>query len=310
MYRSILVPLDGSSLGEQALPLAYEVAQRAGATLHLVHVHHPTGTPVVVEGLPVIDEELHSLAEQHERAYLERLREELADGSVQANVAVLTPDEPPDESVAHVLMEYAATHEIDLIVMATHGRGGLARAWLGSVADALVRQFTLPVLLVRPGEGQSEPKSFALDHVLIPLDGSPLAEQAIGPALELGRLFDSDYTLLRGVEPFILPGYSPIATVHGLEQRANEEARAEALAYLNTVAGRLVGAELTVRTHVVMAAQPAACILDEAERYSDGLIALTTHGRTGLRRILLGSVADKVVRGAKVPVLLYRPVEQ
>jgi len=310
MYRTILVPLDGSPLSEQALPLAYAVASRAGAVLHLVHVHQrATTTPIVVEGLPVVDDELHSLAQRHERAYLEQLRDRfVGDGAVAISVAVLVPDDPPDEAVVHLLCEYVAAESIDLIVLATHGRGGLARAWLGSVAEALVRQSARPLLLVRPQEDHQQLPS--LDHVLVPLDGSPLAEQALEPALALGVLFNSAYSLLRVVEPFLLPGYSPVARIAGLEERANAEAQAEAQAYLAGVAQQIAADGRQIHTRVVFGPQPAGTILDEAERQGAGLIALATHGRTGFKRMLLGSVADKVLRGAQVPVLLYRPGEQ
>ncbi len=311
MYRAILVPLDGSPLSEHALPLAFAVAQRCNATLHLVHVHQwATATPIVIEHIPVVDEELHSLGQAHERVYLERLRDRIVtDPSVKTTVAVLERAEPPDETIAHALIQYAATSEIDLIVMATHGRGGLARAWLGSVADAIVRQSALPLLLVRPRDEQAPSAPPDLHHALIPLDGSPLAEQIMEPTLALGQLFGSSYTLLRVVEPFVLPGYSPIARIEGLEERANNEASSEAQRYLDSVATRIASADHEIATRVVFGAQPAACILDEAERHGPGIIALATHGNTGLRRMLLGSVADKVLRGATVPVLIYRPKE-
>lgn len=311
MYRAILVPLDGSPLSEHALPLAFAVAQRCNARLHLVHVHQwATATPIVVEGMPVVDEQLHSLGKAHERAYLERLCDRVVtDATVSTQTAVLDRSEPPDESIAHALMRYAATNEIDLIVMATHGRGGLARAWLGSVADALVRQSALPLLLVRPQDGHAPSAPPDLHHALMALDGSPLAEQIMEPILALGELFGSTYTLLRVVEPFILPGYSPVARIEGLEERANDEARREAQHYLEKVASRIAKEGRKVRTHVVFGAQPASSILEEAERHGPGIIALATHGDSGLRRMLLGSVADKVLRGATTPVLIYRPQE-
>lgn len=138
MYRSILVPLDGSSASEHSLPVACALARRAGALLRLVHVHVAyTAAPIYVEGLPVIDEQLHSLGKAHERAYLEGAQDRLVDegeADLRIVTAVLDPAEMDvrDQTVAQLLASYAATTDTDLIVMTTHGRGGWRAS--GSVA--------------------------------------------------------------------------------------------------------------------------------------------------------------------------------
>ena len=304
MYRQLLVPLDGSPLSEHALPIACHIARRAGATLRLVHVHVPYDT-IYVEGMPVIDARLHSLGREHERAYLERIRDRLAQG---ADVPIDCVHLDGAEPVASTLARYVAESGSDLVVMTTHGRGGLARFWLGSVADALVRLSPVPILLLRPAADiLDSDRSPEFDQILIPLDGSAMAEQILTPALALGRLMQASYILLRVVEPILLHQPGPFVAPVGLDADQTAQLQAAAHTYLDTVARRLQAADVQVHTRVLVAPQPARAILDTALQHQKACIAMATHGKVGLTRLLLGSVADKVMRGAEVPVLLYRP---
>jgi nucleotide-binding universal stress UspA family protein len=162
------------------------------------------------------------------------------------------------------------------------------------------------VLLVRPREDESSPTAEeAFRHILIPLDGSTLAEQIVPFATALGTPMKARYTLLQVVEPVTL-GYAPYAAAAGLDQRVLDEMRAAAHAYLEGIAQRLRSQGAHVNTRVVLG-PPAAAILEYAGSHGVDLVALETHGRGGLARLLLGSVADKIVRGAGIPVLLHRP---
>ena len=304
MYRKLLVPLDGSTFGEQALAYACDIAQRSGAGLHLAHVH-TLNTIIYVAGMPVIDAELQSLAQDHERAYLEQIRERL---TATTGLSITCANLDSDGSVASTLARCIETHAIDLVTMTTHGRGGLERAWLGSVADALVRCSSVPLLLLRPGERApdiAQPPRFK--RILIPLDGSVLSEQILSPALEFGRLMQAEYTLLRAAEPFVMVGYAPLAQVSRPDLKMSQEGLDEAQRYLARVAERLQAEGFSIRTRALQATHPAAAILDEAHRQDTDLIAMTTHGRSGIARLLLGSVADKVLRGAALPMLIQRP---
>jgi nucleotide-binding universal stress UspA family protein len=193
--------------------------------------------------------------------------------------------------VTDALHEHAEAVGCDLVVMTTHGRSLLSRAWLGSVTDSFVRRASMPVLLVRPGEGEParavEP---VFRHMLIPLDGSALAEQILPFAAALGIPTETTYTLLQVVAPVVL-GYAPYAHTVGLDERVLDEMRAEARAYLEEIAGRLRAQGAQVRTAVVVG-EPALAILDYAGEHGADLVALSTHGRGGLARLLLGSVAD------------------
>jgi nucleotide-binding universal stress UspA family protein len=311
MYRTILVPLDGSPFGEQALPLALALARRAGAELRVVQAAVPLAA-MFAEPRPGLESTADPALRRHSQAYLDgvvRRLQGLAGGQAEVTSALV------EGSVAEALHGHALAAGADLVVMTTHGRGPLARAWLGSVADVLIRRLRVPVLLVRPHEGAPDaPAPPAVRHVLVPLDGSPLAEQVLEPALALGCLTDARYTLLRVIPPVIMapydPTYPPLSGLEGLLQQMqgmHTQDRQDAEAYLARVAEDLRIRGLRVSVQVMVHEVPAVAILEAARGHADGVVALATHGRTGLPRLFLGSVADKVVRGSADPVLVYRP---
>jgi nucleotide-binding universal stress UspA family protein len=310
MYQSILVPLDGSTFGEHALPLAASIARRTEARLTVAHVHEPAAT-LYGEGAIVLSGDLDAHARQEKRAYLDRVLERMGKNAPKPVTALLL-----EGGVVEAIREQVTREQIDLVVMTTHGRGPLGRFWLGSVADKLLRQLSTPLLLVHPGQAApdlaAEP---TFKHILIPLDRSELAERIVTPATTLGELTGCDYTLLRVVKPVqpTLPyteGFS-IAQMAGemLDQieKIQGELRKEAQDYLNGVAGRLRSRSLRVQTRLAVEEHPASAILHEAATCGADLIAIATHGRGGLSRLFLGSVADKVLRGSTLPVLVYHP---
>jgi nucleotide-binding universal stress UspA family protein len=266
-----------------------------------VHVHTLSATPIYREGQSVINQHLASLSHEHEQLYLKQLSERLLATQPELAITVEALDRPLEsmrnESLGHFLAAHVATSDIDLVVMTTHGRGGLASFWLGSVADTFVRLSRLPTLLWRPNAAGSDfARSPVFKHILIPLDGSRLAEQILAPTLALGTLMQAEYTLLRVIEPVAVP-----SCIHEVEATAST--------YLHQVAKRLAAEGKQVATRITVADQPATAILAAAERHKSDLIAVATHGRSGLRRLLIGSVADKVLRGATIPVLTYCPQE-
>jgi nucleotide-binding universal stress UspA family protein len=306
MYRRIMVPLDGSSLGEYALPPALSLARRAGATVDFVHVCTPVGPNAFGGELdaPVLGESQREQMRERAHTYLHQLA-----GSLSTRWEVAITATVLDGRAADSLCDHARAAGADLVVMTTHGYGPLARAWMGSIADKLVRRLPMPVLLVRPHAEALDlleaVHERAFEHVLIPLDGSALAEEILKPALALGALMDAEYTLMEAIEVPVL-GYAPAAPAVGLDDQILEEWRAEAWAYLERIAARIRTRGLVART-IVTLAPPAMAIIDYAREHAADLIALSTHGRGGLARMLLGSIADKVVRGADVPVLIQRP---
>jgi nucleotide-binding universal stress UspA family protein len=289
MYRSILVPLDGSLFAEHALPLAMGIARRSQATLHLIHVHDPCDDRLLTYYT------LDPAVERSERAYLAGLARRLAAVSGLSICTAVVGGE-----VTGSLQEQARRREAELVVMTTHGRGPLSAFWLGSVSEQLIGLLSVPLLLVRPQAVvpslENEPE---LKRILIPLDGGELAEQVLEPALDLGALTGAAYTLLR-VERSV-PEYR--IDVPGAAWQQWEAARS----YLDAVARRLRARSLTVQTCVVADTRIAAAILVAARAAGADAIALATHGRAGVQRLLLGSVADKVLREAMAPVLVYHP---
>ncbi|ABU59815.1 universal stress protein [Roseiflexus castenholzii] len=294
MCRSILVPLDGSAFSEHALPLALSVARRSGAQLYLAHVLSGRG------GLADMAERASAASRT---AYLERVAQQIEKQSVRAPImSILTGP------VAETLLEHARSVGCDLIVLTTHGRGALSRLWLGSVADVIVRRSPVPVMLVRPHQPtvtiDTKTTRLSLRRILIPLDGSPLAEAIIEHSVHIGRIMDAEYTLLRVVDPSVL-GLSAQDENAGAATVA-QPLKDRAQAYLERQAEELRAQGLQVDA-AVMVGEPSACILDYARMHSIDLIAMATHGRGGFSLLLLGSVADKVLRGSSLPLLLYSP---
>jgi nucleotide-binding universal stress UspA family protein len=286
-YTTIGVPLDGSAFGECALPTAVAIARAATATLRLIHVRTPT--------IDWIDDNLRRQDEE----YLQRVAERAAAAGVRAR-PVLLAGRPAD-----VLTQYAADGQLDLIVMSTHGRGPFNRAWLGSVADQMVRQVSVPVLLVRPRDGvQGEVGEGQLfRNIIVPLDGSGLAETILDHALTLARLSAATCTLVSVVRPRIEVG----AHIIDLSEAQQREAVGRVEQYLDAVRARLGDIKEIVNTRVMLHLVPSESILASARDLDADLIALATHGRGGVRRLLIGSTADKVLRATHTPVLVYRP---
>lgn len=304
MYRSILVPLDGSQLSEHALPLACALAERSGATLHLLHVHTPHDI-IVMEGMPVIDEDLHSLGRTHEQLYLADVQQRI---STALPVSVVWHNPDREGLVVNTITAYIAAEDIDLVVMTTHGRTGFERLWLGSVAEALMRHSSAPVLLVRPGGAAPDLKHPPqIGTILVPLDGSALSERIVEPAERLGRLCGAGYLLFHVVVPLIIYTPGPFIAPVAADPGYTEQMQITAQHYLAQVADRMQEDDEAVQSQVVVDTQPSFAILEAARQHHADLIALATHGRGGLGRLMLGSVADKVLRGTTLPVLLYHP---
>jgi nucleotide-binding universal stress UspA family protein len=297
MYRSILVPLDGSPAAEHALPWALSLARLAKAALQIAAVHVPAAP--LFSGSDLLGNlQLDSSIREKERSYLDGVVRRLVHATRAPVTSVLL-----EGPIADALSEQAKTVQADLIVMTTHGRGPLSRFWLGSVADKLVRQASVPVLVVRPQEGPPELiEAPPCRHILIPLDGTEEAEQILEPAVQLGSLMQADYELLLVIVPLVSP--DP-ATVY--EPAFIQAVQTDGREYLEEVAERLRARSLRVHTRVIFSRPAAMAILEEAGTEPATLIALETHGRGGVARLLLGSVADKVLRGASVPVLVHRP---
>jgi nucleotide-binding universal stress UspA family protein len=305
MIRTILVPVDGSSFSEQAIPVALGVAHRTGAAIELV-MAFDTYADAGVGALGIAAPPTYLISDD---ARLEEVR-----GERESYLAALS-QRLRAESGRHVRSEILegrtvevlaerARRRADLVVMSTHARGGLRRLWLGSVADCLIREVSVPVLLVKPTQSADSTGPDGLHHfrhVLVPLDGSRFAEAVLEPMLDLlgNNLGPVICSLLQVQSPLHAASFPPTTELHATGAAGD---------YLDDVTERLTRRGLHVEHRTVVNEQTSQAILEVAGKVTADLIALATHGHGGLRRYLIGSVADEVLRGAETTVLVHRPV--
>lgn len=302
MFHSILVPLDGSRFAEAALGIATRFARSARANLHLVLAHQPTAALVGMGEFalptPGFDEEQRL----RERAYLvETVARfgQVGEGPVQFHEL----EGPAGPAVCEEVTRLG----IDLVVMATHGRGALGRLWLGSVADYVIRHLSIPVLLVHP-DRKGEPRHGPEIHgILVALDLSPEAQAVLDPVTALAQLTQAHVTLLHVVEPFYAIPEPAVPYPIPQEPAITELRRTEAQRQLDRAADRLRERGLSVSTRVTIGVSAAGELLSVLEDQRFDLVAMTTHGTGGVKRLLLGSVADKVIRAGTKPVLVLHP---
>ncbi len=301
MYKIIMVPTDGSSFDREAIRLALRVAEHSGATVRLVRVQS-TGVFFGTGGLPdAVDVSLEVLQQERDRILdeLDALASECRISS-NANVSVALEDGP----VPDALLAYANRNNVDLIVISSHGRGGIARLSLGSVTDSLIRGTTIPVLVVKPPMSYLAPEAGdAFTRIIVPLDGSSLAEQIIPEVAALAKLNEAQLTLLH----VLVPETSAQKALSDKKAPWWEKDIAAAKAYLFRVAAKLRGEGLLTTTDVVVGDNIAQAITDYARKEKADLIAIATHGRGGISRALRGSVADVVTRTSPTSMLVLRP---
>jgi nucleotide-binding universal stress UspA family protein len=302
MSRPIVVPLDGSTFAEHALGRATAIARRRRCPLHLVMVVTPTIAPRFAEHMTEAEATRHEEARKAALAYLKEVA-----GRVSGESGLSVTVDVHMGPIADALDRHVTSNDAQLIVLTSHGRGAIQRAWLGSVTDGLVRRTPSPVLVIRPRDGDGPPSSVAEDfrHVLIPLDGSVAARAILDPVVDLIGTENVAYTLIR-----VLVAPRPVPSTYlphvADENRRIAEQRREAEELLALRRGELEARGATVNTRVVEHTSAAPAILELAEELGADLVAMTTEGRGGVARLLVGSVADKVIRGSEVPVLVTR----
>jgi nucleotide-binding universal stress UspA family protein len=297
MLRLILVPLDGSVFGELALPLALRLAERQRAELELVHVYEAL-PPYLVQGAPPIDPGLDEELRRDRESYLKSVADWVGRSSgVRVMATVLV-----GADVAPVLAEHIARRHADLVAMTTHGRSGVSRLWLGSVAHDVVRRSVSPVLVIRPDESGSRDQPAPPFHrVLVPLDGSPADDEAIDNVLAVAGDDGAEFSLFHVIVPIVFLAEPPQVA---LLTEAELETGAEQ--YLEEIARRLRPRGFAVTTRVTTHTSPARAILEYAKEWSADLIAMETHAHSAVERLLVGSNTDKVIRASHVPVLVHR----
>lgn len=296
--RIVMVPLDGSPVSEQALAVGAAIARHAGAMLHLLTVRPPISTVPGRPGAFMDGATAERALHEGFRAYLEEQADSVrgSDQPITVTCAVL------DGWIAGALAAYSRAHNVDLIVMTTHGWGGLKRLWLGSVADELVRRVRCPALLLRPPSG---PPAIGFHRVLVALESTEGAEAILEPALVLGDLVQgAHYTLLQVIEPQI----PLVLRLGGIPTRTGDawvrEVRDAAAGRLEHLAERLRGRGIVADARVLIGRGTGEQILTFARQAGCDLIVVGTRGARGVDRMVFGSVADKVLRGATQMVLV------
>jgi nucleotide-binding universal stress UspA family protein len=272
----VLVPLDGSPLAEAVLPLAEALGRLPGGKLHLMRA-------VFVEG-PLAAQDVER---ENARTYIDLVARHIA-----AREPIDVRGTVWDGEPAQVIINAIERERVSLVAMSTHGRSGLDRLRFGSVAESVARRAPVPVLLVR-GPVDWSPTAGA--RILVPLDGSPDSEAVLPVVERIATARQLAVRLLHVVEPVGLEALAG-EVLPGMER------------YLAEVAGRLEARGLEVGCSV-QSGSPVEVIEREADGFPPSLVAMSTHGRTGLNRLLMGSVAERVVRAVRAPVLLWRAPE-
>ena len=286
--KKILVPRDFSACSEEAVQYAVDLARRVGAEVHLLFVevlYADAYTPATIQKAP-------------EEGLMERLLEGVQE-ETDAPVTVVRAVKR-DIAAAPAIVAYAEEHDIDVIVMGTHGRRGLRRLLMGSAAEEVVRAGPCPVLIARCVEAEEPPVQTA---ILVPVDFSRHARMALRHAKELAGLFNARLDLLHIVEEQLHPAFynTGVFSIYDMIPNLDERAEEELEWFFRETEGPDVAATFQVRH-----GNAAHEIGDFAREQGHTMIVMATHGLKGMEHFLLGSVAEKVVRLAPCPVFTVK----
>ena len=290
--RQVAVALDGSDFAQRALPAAAAISRLFDAGLTLISVLPSRGALRVLpkgrsSGNPA------EAGQAETEAYLSRLVGEYRDRGVRTEYYVAAGPVPQAIDVLTIELD------VDLLVMSTHGRSGISRFMLGSNASAVIQRLRRPVLLLRP-QALADGSLPVIRKVLVTLDGSGFAERVLPWMQRVSMATGAEVLLLAVPE---VPEPSLYGAMADAVDELREQAEANARRYLQRTTASLGELGLPVRP-LVEGSRPATAILDVAEREQVDLIMLATHGRGGIDRLVLGSVADRVVHHSRCPILL------
>jgi nucleotide-binding universal stress UspA family protein len=294
----ILYPTDFSATAKQALTHALFLAEQFEAELHMLHAivlhesdprdperHFPEPSDILNRLFEIADSEMAEIVRQNESKTFS-IREAKVRGY----------------SAGEVILEYVQEHDIDLVVMGTHGRRGPARMFLGSVAEEVVRHAKCPVLTLRQEEKPSTIE--AMEKILVPVDFSPYSEEALSYGKELAVLYGAGLQVLHTIEEPAYPYfYTPGGSVSTIQQLEALRERAEEA--LDKLLEEAKGPEVPCETFLATG-RPSTEIARFAEEHDSDMVVIATHGLTGLERLLVGSTAEHVVRLAPCPVFTVK----
>lgn len=316
MFKRILVPLDGSKRAEQAVPVAARVARASGGTVILMQAA-PSPINFQVEKKPhgeVYSEDSVGEIEALSMNYLDTASKMAELVGVKIETRVVFGHTAPS------ILAAVEPLDVDLIVMCSHGYSGFKRWTLGSIAHKIIPHSPVPVLVLRDGGPTLSAKPLS---VLVPLDGSPLAESVLRPVVQLTTALASSMNitlhLLRVVDLPANPGYGKFVANAFVDQ-LRDEAKHEAQIYLAAVAQRLIDSEdtvpgLIVTTSISVNSDVAEALVQvtEQELHAGGrfdLVAMATHGRGGLQRWAMGSITERVLNHSMLPLFIVRPPKE
>ncbi len=295
MIRTILVPLDGSELAESVLPYAEQIAGRTGSELVLLSAVYLSSA---WSDWPMREDLGKETAAA--QMYLEAMRDQLKSRGL--NVKTVMAYQPEAESILNA----ASDEDADLIAMSTHGRSGISRWIFGSVADKVLHATHRPLLLVRAREAE-ERSPARIDRIVVPLDGSELSLSVLPYVEEVAETLGASLVLVHAVQPVdIYPGSEMTPARVGT---ILDDLQAHGQSFLTRVAQEIEARGKLKARSVVNISFPADEIVRVAQEVDAGLIAMATHGRSGARRWIMGSVANAVVRRTNIPCLVIRPEE-
>jgi nucleotide-binding universal stress UspA family protein len=298
MYKKILVPLDGSKISENVLPYARAFAAAANIPVHLLQV---TDLESLIPSVAVQQDRAHNVLtteREHNGDYLKEIAASFPDpAAVSCSVRIGKP--------AEVIIEVAAIQLDTLIAMATHGRSGVRRWLLGSVAEKVLHGADSDVLLIRAIEPIERKRGTAyLERLVVPLDGSQLAEKVVPCAIDLAKKMNLEVILLR---VYLMPGVAyPTGRYVPDWQMLDKETRQRASEYLQIQIKQLQNQGLDRVSFRVVEGSAAEKIIEVARENAESLILMSTHGASGLGRWVLGSVTERVIRHADTAVLVVR----
>ncbi len=285
MFEKMVLLLDTSELAEAVIPYAVHLASKMGSEIDVVNA---------IEG--------EAYAERLARAYLDKIADEIKDPGIKKKRSVILRGKAAEQ-----ILDYVDRNKIDIIAAASHGHSGIRRWVIGSTIDKIIRGTKVPVLLVHSKEKSAVSRQAAFTHVLLPLDGSKTAEAALPYAESVVNKTKARVSLFRAVSPLVDQYAGPpegyVVDYTGKVMQALQE---EAADYLKQTAKLFEERGILVSTTMIVGS-PASEILKYIEKQKVDLVVMSTHGRTGFGRWILGSVADKILHSVEVPLLLIRP---
>jgi nucleotide-binding universal stress UspA family protein len=294
MAKKVLVPVDFSEHTSATVSHAAALAKQLGAELHLLHVWEvPEFVPP--EAIPATGEgSLPALVEASAKTHLRSFNDQLTASGIAVAGATTEQGTP-----SRAIIDAARSGGFDLVVLGTHGRTGLAHAFIGSVAERVIRHGTVPVLTLTPEAARRAPR---MRRILVPVDYSDCSGAALKHAREVASTLGAELDV---VHVWDRPPYvSDTVVVHTasgekrpLGELIREAAEDDMTSFLKAQGGTPVAG------HRLLSGEPAATILEELGKSQHDLVIVGTHGRTGLKHLLLGSIAEKLVRHASVPVI-------